>query len=174
MAQKGGKVVCPSCGADNLPGTLFCVQCGTYLPSGGPLRTEPLPEQEDGHTARPRHDGTDREGQTRTINIEVDVLNTGRKVLLSADREILVGRLDAAHGIFPELDMTADSGLEQGISRRHSRIYTRDGTCFVEDLDSTNGTFLNGERITPYLPYAFHDGDTLKFGSMRLFLKSYG
>jgi len=96
------------------------------------------------------------------------VLNTGRKMLLSADREILVGRLDAAHGIFPELDMTTDGGLEQGVSRRHARIYTRDGTCFVEDLDSTNGTFLNGERITPYLPYAFHDGDALTFGTMRL------
>jgi pSer/pThr/pTyr-binding forkhead associated (FHA) protein len=94
-------------------------------------------------------------------------MDTGRKVLLSADREILVGRLDAAHGIFPELDMTADGGLEHGVSRRHARIYTRDGTCFVEDLDSTNGTFLNGERITPYLPYAFHDGDSLTFGTMK-------
>jgi len=168
MAQKGSKVTCPSCGADNLPGTLFCVQCGTYLPSGGPLRTEPLPEQEDGRLARPRYGDGDQAERTRTINIEVSVLNTGRTMLLSADREILVGRLDAAHGIFPELDMTTDGGLEQGVSRRHARIYTRDGTCFVEDLDSTNGTFLGGERITPYLPYAFHDGDALTFGSMRL------
>jgi len=168
MAQKSSKVTCPSCGADNLPGTLFCVQCGTYLPSGGPLRTEPLPEQEDGRLARPRYGDGDQAERARTINIEVSVLDTGRKMLLSADREILVGRLDAAHGIFPELDMTMDGGLEQGVSRRHARVYTRDGTCFVEDLDSTNGTFLNEERITPYLPYAFHDGDALTFGSIRL------
>jgi len=168
MAQKGGKVVCPSCGAENLPGTLFCVQCGTYLPSGGPLRTEPLPEQEDGRPARPRMDGADLDERERTIRIEVTVQQTGRKMMLSADREILVGRLDAAHGIFPEMDMTTDDGLEQGVSRRHARIYTRDGTCFVEDLDSTNGTFLNGERITPYLPYAFHDGDSLTFGTLKL------
>lgn len=173
MVQKGGKVVCPSCGSDNLPGTLFCVQCGTYLPSGGPLRTEPLPEQEDGRPARPRRGDGSQEEEDQAINIEVDVLNTGRKILLSADREILVGRLDAAHGIFPELDMTTDGGLEQGVSRRHARIYTRDGTCFVEDLDSTNGTFLNGERVTPYLPYAFHDGDTLTFGTMRLKVHIY-
>ena len=168
MTQEDSKVVCPSCGADNLPGTLFCVQCGTYLPSGGPLRTEPLPDQEDGRPARPRRDGQGEDTKSRSINIEVDVLNTGRKILLSADREILVGRLDAAHGIFPELDMTTDGGLEQGVSRRHARIYTRDGTCFVEDLDSTNGTFLNEERVTPYLPYAFRDGDVLTFGTMQL------
>jgi hypothetical protein len=173
MAQKSGKVVCPSCGADNLPGTLFCVQCGTYLPSGGPLRTEPLPEHEDGSPTQARREAGDGESAVRAINIDVEVLNTGRKLMLSADREILVGRLDAAHGIFPELDLTADSGLEQGVSRRHARIYTRDGTCFVEDLDSTNGTFLNGERITPYLPYAFHDGDMLTFGSLRLAFHVY-
>ena len=173
MTQKENKVVCPSCGADNLPGTLFCVQCGTYLPSGGPLRTEPLPEQEEGRPARPRSEGEDAEAAKKAINIEVEVLNTGRKVLLSADREILVGRLDAAHGIFPELDMTTDGGLEQGVSRRHARIYTRDGTCFVEDLDSTNGTFLNDERVTPYLPYAFRDGDMLMFGTMRIKVSTY-
>ncbi len=168
MAQKGSKIICPSCGAENLPGTLFCVQCGTYLPSGGPLRTEPLPEEEGGRPAHVHKEGADSDGQSRAINIEVEVLNTGRKVLLSADREILVGRLDAAHGIFPELDMTTDGGLEQGVSRRHARIYTRDGACFVEDLDSTNGTFLNDERVTPYLPYAFHDGDVLMFGTMKM------
>jgi len=172
MTQKGSKVVCPSCGAENLPGTLFCIQCGTYLPSGGPLRTEPLPEQEEGRPARPRQEGKEGE-EAWALNIEIEVLNTGRKVLLSADREILVGRLDAAHGIFPELDMTTDGGLEQGVSRRHARIYTREGTCFVEDLDSTNGTFLNEERITPYLPYAFRDGDLLMFGTMRLKVHIY-
>ncbi len=172
MAQKGNKLICPSCEAENLPGTLFCVQCGTYLPSGGPLRTEPFPDQEDGKPARPRQEGRGG-GKAKALNLEVEVLNTGRKVLLSADREILVGRLDAAHGIFPELDMTTDGGLEQGISRRHARIYTREGTCFVEDLDSTNGTFLNEERVTPYLPYAFRDGDLLMFGTMRLKVHIY-
>ncbi len=136
------------------------------------MRTEPLPDQEDGRPARPRPEERETEDE-RALNIEVEVLNTGRKVLLSADREILVGRLDAAHGIFPELDMTTDGGLEQGVSRRHARIYTREGTCFVEDLDSTNGTFLNDERVTPYLPYAFRDGDMLMFGTMRLKIHIY-
>ena len=60
-----------------------------------------------------------------------------------------------------------------GCIATHARIYTREGTCFVEDLDSTNGTFLNEERITPYLPYAFRDGDLLMFGTMRLKVHIY-
>jgi pSer/pThr/pTyr-binding forkhead associated (FHA) protein len=173
MAQKDNKIICPSCSSSNLPGTLFCVQCGTYLPSGGPLRTEPLPDQEEGRSAHPKLDETTGEIIVKPMSIEIHVLNTGRKVLLSIEQEILVGRLDAAHGIFPELDMTPDGGLEQGVSRRHARIYAREGTCFVEDLDSTNGTFLNEERVTPYLPYAFKDSDLLTFGTMQLRVHIY-
>ncbi len=171
MADKRNQVICPSCGAENLPGTLFCVQCGTYLPSGGPLRTEPLPEQEEAHgRPAPQVEG---EQEGKAMGIELEVLNTGRKVLLSADSEILIGRLDAAHGIFPEMDLTADGGLEYGVSRRHARIYTRDGICYVEDLDSTNGTFLNDERLTAYMPHKFHDGDILMIGTIRLKVRIY-
>ncbi len=167
------RVICPSCGAENLPGTLFCVQCGTYLPSGGPLRTEPLPDQ-DGMESfiRPVSEAT-QTASRKTMHIEIEILDTGRKVLLSAEREILVGRLDTAHGIFPALDLTTDGGLEQGVSRRHARFYTRDGTCFIEDLDSTNGTFLNGERLTPYLPYAVQDEDAVMFGTLHVKVHIY-
>jgi len=37
-------IECPSCGRQHRPGTLFCSECGVYLLTGGPLRTEPLPE----------------------------------------------------------------------------------------------------------------------------------
>lgn len=172
MPDKSVKVICPSCGAENLTGTLFCVQCGIYLPFGGPLRTEPLPEQGQGQ----RPTATDRRTDTqegKALSLEMEILDTGRKVWLSAEREILVGRLDAAHGIFAELDLGVDGGLEHGVSRRQARIYTKDGVCLLEDLDSTNGTFLNGERLTPYLLYTLHNEDVLTFGTMRLKIYIY-
>ncbi len=33
---------------------------------------------------------------------------------------------------------------------------------------SANGTFLNGQRLTPYLPHPLHDGDELQIGRIRL------
>ena len=39
-------IECPSCGKKHRPGTLFCTECGVYLPTGGALRTEPLPTDE--------------------------------------------------------------------------------------------------------------------------------
>lgn len=166
MTNKNVGTVCPSCDTENLPGILFCVQCGTYLPSGGPLRTEPFSGSE-GSRARPwRYEEGNVED--KMLSVALEVVSTGREMSLPLDVEILIGRLDAAHGIFPEVDLAADGGLEHGISRRHARIYMRESHCFIEDLDSTNGTFLNDERLTPYLPYRFNDGDALSLGTLQL------
>ena len=35
---------------------------------------------------------------------------------------------------------------DQFASGRHARIYERDGVCYLEDMGSTNGTYLNGQR----------------------------
>jgi pSer/pThr/pTyr-binding forkhead associated (FHA) protein len=54
------------------------------------------------------------------------------------------------------------------VSRRHARIQRQRTQFFIEDLGSANGTFLNGQRLTPYLPHPLHDGDDLQIGRIRL------
>jgi len=49
------------------------------------------------------------------------------------------------------------------VSQLHARIFMRDGTLFVEDLGSTNGTYLNSRRVSG--PEAMKRGDQLKIGS---------
>ena len=48
------------------------------------------------------------------------------------------------------------------VSRRHARIVVGDGKAMVEDLESKNGTFLNGRRIRKRM--ALTDGDELRIG----------
>ena len=48
------------------------------------------------------------------------------------------------------------------ISSVHARIFPRDGSVMVEDLGSTNGTYLNRRRITA--PAELQRGDRLKVG----------
>ena len=38
----------------------------------------------------------------------------------------------------------------------------------VEDVGSANGTFLDGQRLTPYLPHVLKDGDELQLGRIKL------
>jgi hypothetical protein len=48
------------------------------------------------------------------------------------------------------------------VSQLHARIFVRDGQPFVEDLGSTNGTFLNQARLTGTMP--LNQGDRLQVG----------
>lgn len=49
------------------------------------------------------------------------------------------------------------------VSQLHARIFRRDGRLFVEDLGSSNGTFVNRKRVSS--PTALRRGDRLAFGS---------
>ena len=48
------------------------------------------------------------------------------------------------------------------VSRRHARFVVKEGIVFVEDLGSTNGTFLNDTRLSS--PQPLRPGDTITFG----------
>jgi hypothetical protein len=61
----------------------------------------------------------------------------GGEYPLSEGQEIVIGRSS-------ELDMVL---VEEMVSRKHARIALADGTISIEDLGSTNGTFVNGEKV---------------------------
>ncbi|MBQ7876235.1 MAG: FHA domain-containing protein [Clostridia bacterium] len=61
---------------------------------------------------------------------------------------------------------------DEALSGVHCRIYKADGTFFVEDMNSANGTLLNGEDISNEVVELI-DGDKLSVGSlMFLYVKS--
>ncbi|MCM3870948.1 MAG: FHA domain-containing protein [Pyrinomonadaceae bacterium] len=87
----------------------------------------------------------------------------GKKFTLSSV-ESQIGRWDADGGIFPDVDLDADDP-EAKVSRRHARITFREGKYFLEDLGSTNGTFVNrGKRLLPGHLQLLQDGDEIIVG----------
>jgi FHA domain len=73
-------------------------------------------------------------------------------------------------GLAPfEIGRDKDAGLalaDAEVSRRHARFELRDGIVFIRDLESRNGTFLNGRRITE--PIELRVGDEIDVGTTRL------
>lgn len=89
--------------------------------------------------------------------------STGKEFILS-EQEINIGRWDADNGIFPDVDLDADDP-EAKISRRHARIVRYGEQYLIEDLGSTNGTFVNrGRRLLPGNRQILSDGDELIVG----------
>jgi two-component system cell cycle response regulator len=60
---------------------------------------------------------------------------------------------------------------DSGISRRHARFAPADGRVVIEDLGSTNGTFVNGVRIAGR--HVLADGDKLQFGTFTVLRFEY-
>jgi len=56
------------------------------------------------------------------------------------------------------------------ISQFHARIFPRDGAWYVEDLGSTNGTYLNQRKLSG--PSELHAGDRLRLGKTTLELRA--
>ena len=80
------------------------------------------------------------------------------------NEESNIGRWDADNGIFPDIDLDVHDP-EAKVSRRHARIIYSNGGFMIEDLGSTNGTFVNrGRRLLPGTPHILSDGDEIIVG----------
>jgi pSer/pThr/pTyr-binding forkhead associated (FHA) protein len=53
-------------------------------------------------------------------------------------------------------------GEDNYVSQLHARVFRRDGQFYVEDLGSTNGTYVNRKKVTA--PIVIRKGDRLQIG----------
>ena len=76
----------------------------------------------------------------------------GGEFALDKNQELIIGRSS-------ELEMVL---IEDMVSRHHAKITTTNDEIFIEDLGSTNGTFVNGEKITKC---KLKEGDRILIGT---------
>ena len=183
---------CQTCVKENPDTSRFCDECGTRLaqPAAAPADSNGGPEAM--RQPEVSHSGS-RGAQVTSVGVppvmdkpfefpeqgeQVETKSTkgshGRLVIErgdSADTEFLmtaeesyIGRWDADNGIFPDVDLDAFDP-DAKVSRRHARITFRGNIHMIEDLGSTNGTFLNrGRRLLPGNPQVLTEGDEIIVG----------
>ncbi len=105
-------------------------------------------------------EGADAEGTMARLVM----IATGAELPLPDQEEIMVGREDPSSGIFPDIDLTPYGGEDGGVSRRHARLLHVGDDFFVEDLQSTNYTKLDGQRLPAHVRERLEDGARLDFG----------
>jgi hypothetical protein len=187
--------VCDRCSTENLDGAQYCDECGAFLNAAGhvkksvdtgdtgggtddELMSEPMSESlsESSLSEKPKSE-TKQPSRAYAISQGSISLMEGAHAKLVIERgrsagkqfplseeESQIGRWDADGGIFPDVDLDADDP-EAKVSRRHARIMRRNGQYLIEDLGSTNGTFINrGRRLLPGDRQPLRDGDEIIVG----------
>lgn len=86
----------------------------------------------------------------------------GRRIPLGA--QAVIGRGDPQRNVQVEIDLTALLPNPKLVSRRHARIQRQGEQYFLEDLQSNNGTYLNGRELQPGERAVLRDGDVIVLG----------
>ncbi|HAK61122.1 MAG TPA: hypothetical protein DCO77_12215 [Nitrospiraceae bacterium] len=139
---------CKECQMENIDGALFCEECGARLES-----EDVVMDMEMG------------EGAAEAL---VLAASDGTTLDVPAKDDIVIGREDPISEVFPDVDLSGLNGMENGVSRKHAVIHRSGSEYTLEDLDSTNGTFINKKRIQSNAPQPFKPGDEIKLGKLTL------
>ena len=183
-------IKCQSCGKSNSERSRFCEECGARLPEASSSAQQRIPSfAPPAHVSNPGvrisnvtsvgipplvpapeapgrdlfSDGeTSKPGSHARLVIERGG-SANTEFPLSAE-ESYIGRWDADNGIFPDVDLDAHDP-DAKVSRRHARVIFRNNVHMIEDLGSTNGTFVNrGRRLLPGSPQVLSEGDEIIVG----------
>lgn len=88
------------------------------------------------------------------------------RVVLEDDKPVKLGRTDQKSRFIPDVDLTPYGAIDRGVSREHAQLEIADEKLYVTDLDSTNGTFLAGQRLEPGVKTVIRKGDELLLGRL--------
>ena len=178
-------IKCQTCNTSNLDTSRFCDECGSKLlvappgtdanpPAYAPPQSMSRISQATSVDVRPAAFAYEeavssteyvenRNGTAHAVLVIERGDAPGTEFKLVND-ESTIGRWDADNGVFPDVDLDAfDSDAK--VSRRHARIRRSNDGYYIEDLGSTNGTYVNrGRRLLPGNTEILNDGDEVIVG----------
>jgi pSer/pThr/pTyr-binding forkhead associated (FHA) protein len=148
-------LTCPACAARVGPTDLICFTCGANLP-----KVRLAQDTEDSLPVTVAQKTIPPEAK-RTISSSVlQISFPAGNVEVPAGTSILLGR-DPAESLVA----AAFDGCEN-VSRRHAMVLVDDsGHATIRDEGSTNGTFVNGDRLLPGVDVRLVDGDTVRLAA---------
>ena len=197
VPSSSGSVVCPQCGTTAIAGEAFCDNCGAPLnapvrPAGSPA----VPAYNAGVAPQPAYPAPqpssyappappDKRLPTAPIApaapppaamparavlapSQLIVAASGASLPLPSAVQAIIGRGDPVSNFFPEIDLNPYGAIDNGVGRRHVRLFVQGGQVLIEDLDSTNGTLLNSQKLTARQPQPLRDGDQISVGKLLL------
>lgn len=153
---------CPDCGHYIAPQEAHCHHCGDPLIQTpvitGELRRQPSPIPR--LSIAPDH-------LAPGDILMLQLLPSAACITIACGQSTLLGRgTPPASGEF--VDLNEFQAIQHGISRHHCAIHRDRTRLLIQDLHSTNGTYLNDQHLIPGQTYPVRHGDRLILGSLHM------
>ncbi|OGO14285.1 MAG: hypothetical protein A2029_07250 [Chloroflexi bacterium RBG_19FT_COMBO_47_9] len=163
-------IICPNCGNKEMPGALFCKECGSQFItiSRDPTMTIPSSLSDQLHEYLSDEDEHVVPPTPENASLSLFLVDFGEVIPLEGLSEYTLGRSSEDQPILPDVDLGLYHGYEYGVSRLHASIKISTPYAFLTDFDSANGTQLNGQKISPNKPYPITHGDIFVLGEMKI------
>lgn len=172
-------IFCPSCKMKNELGATVCAYCNTSLEDDSQKTITFKKIREDTGTLPDYYDSI-MDAQTfapeRFMDFEIPStgiilinLENGHPITVQTEKAFILGRISTEHKRRePLIDLTKLDADSLGISRAHALIrQTKDGYEII-DLESSNGTWHENQRLVPNQPYPIESGDRIRIGRLHM------
>jgi hypothetical protein len=159
-------IICPNCQHKEMSGAIYCSKCGAQL-IDMTMTTHKI------HTAETRQEaeatGTQPPPPVRLQSwISLHMMESGQILPLADRTEFSLGRSAEGQPIVPDVDLSPFNAYASGVSRLHAVLKLIKNKIIIMDLGSSNGTYLNGTRLAPYIETPVVHGDILYLGKLKI------
>jgi pSer/pThr/pTyr-binding forkhead associated (FHA) protein len=164
-------ILCPNCHHQEIIGALFCSECGAQIVMAERVDTQlfrrnaseqltPSIAQNQAERVAPQAVGD------ATISLYLE--ESGQVIHLSGRSEFTLGRVTEGQPILPDVDLSSSEAYTQGVSRLHACLKISNQNVTIADLGSSNGTRVNGQKITMHVDYPLNHGDWIALGKLKI------
>lgn len=167
---------CRNCSHEEIEGALFCSECGSRL-SQGPAPDSDVTRHVVTDSIQDTVEPVDIAGEKAdggeavppgSSPVMLTILDFGESIPLEGRDDFTLGRVTEGQPLIPEIDLNPYNAYEQGVSRMHAMISIREDRVTITDLGSANGTWVNGDRVSPHTARVLNHGDLVTLGKFRL------
>jgi len=161
-------ITCLNCRHKNPAGAIFCAECGAQLNAAEiitqSIRTDKALESVSQNVRKLDFPKAISDNAWGSLHL----IDTGQILPLVERNEFTLGRISEGQPIMPDLDLSPYQAYASGVSRLHA-LLKRDGKrVILMDLGSSNGTYVNGKRLTANVERLLSHGDVVSLGKFKI------
>ncbi len=160
-------IICPNCKHEELTGAIYCSECGAQLIEAN-LSTHKIKTSERKLAEREIDTPRSPIPSQSASKVSLNIVDNGQILPLSDRSEFTLGRSAEGQPIIPDVDLGPYDAYANGVSRLHAAIKIINNRIVISDLGSSNGTFVNGARLSPYTDTPVSHGDYIYLGKFKI------